>query len=274
MQQPATRTIALPAPRLLLLGIELTDVCNLKCSKCWSQSPVLRPPRAKGYMSQELFQKILDDLNAHHHTCKLVVALSYAGESMLHPKFAEFSKAAAAMGFAHLQLATNGTQLNARSNQVLLENYTQIAVSIHKNANMHRVMEKAKTLFHARRGLVPSIRLNMVAEEFTEGDLQQISMKMRGHCDNIKIFTYITEDMHSAMERLPLWPVCPSMYTYLAVLWNGDTLPCCHVLSPGNWSLGSLQKASLKTIFHGAAYQRLREGQTEGTICHTCEVRR
>lgn len=224
-------------------------------------------------MSKELFERILNDLNHHHFTAGMIVALSYAGESMLHPQFEEFSRAAANMGFARLQLATNGTKLNPHNDQVLIDNYTELAISIHKQPCMPRVLEKAKTLFHMRRGMIPTIRLNMVAEEFTENELQHISAKMRGHCDEIKIFTYITEDMKRGGSNQPVWPICSAMFTYLAVLWNGDTLPCCHVLSPGDWSLGSVNKTTLQGIFRGAAYERLRMGDTESTICHTCEIR-
>ncbi len=226
-------------------------------------------------MTSALFYKLMDELKAHHQTSKVVVALSYAGESMLHPQFEEFSRAAAKMGFSQLQLATNGTCLNPHNDKVLLDCYTQLAISVHNQpGHRARVLEKTKTLFHMRKGLVPSIRLNVVAEEFTEDELSQIEAKMRGHCDNIKVFTAISEDMRSSMDRSPTWPFCGSMYMYLAVLWNGETLPCCHLLSPGDWSLGSVTKNSLFSVFRGKAYQTLRTGNTEGTICHTCEIRR
>ena len=274
MQQRETGPVTFRTPSLRCLAIELTNVCNFKCSKCWSQSPSLYPPRPKGYMTRELFYKILEDIKAHYDPKEMCVAPSYAGESMLHPQFEEFALAMDKVGFREVQLATNGTCLNSHMNRVLLKAFDSIAISVHKQPGMGRVLQKARHLYTMRKGEYPRMRLNVVAEEFTQNDLNMIAVKMRGYSDGVKIITYISEDMKTAMQKPGTWPVCMSLCMYMAVLWNGETLPCCHILSPGNWTLGNVEKTSLRSVFRGAAYAALRVGDVKGTPCEFCEVRR
>jgi radical SAM protein with 4Fe4S-binding SPASM domain len=224
-------------------------------------------------MTSELFYKILDEIKTHHNPSEMCVAPSYAGESMLHPKFEEFVLAMHAMGFREVQIATNGTCLNKHMNKVLLKAFDSIAISVHKQPGMGRVLLKARQLYAMRKGEYPRMRLNIVAEEFTQNDLNMIAVKMRGYTDGVKIITYISEDMKTAQQKPSTWPVCMSMSMYMAVLWNGETLPCCHILSPGNWTLGNVEKTSLQAVFKGRAYAALRSGELAGTPCEGCEVR-
>lgn len=273
MQQRETGPVTFRTPSLRCLAIELTNACNLKCAKCWSQSPSLYPARPKGCMTSELFYKILDEIKTHHKASEMVVAPSYAGESMLHPKFEEFVLAMHAMGFREMQIATNGTCLNKHMNKVLLKAFDSIAISVHKQPGMGRVLLKARRLYAMRKGEYPRMRLNIVAEEFTQNDLNMIAVKMRGYTDGVKIISYISEDMKTAQKKPSTWSVCTSMSMYMAVLWNGETLPCCHILSPGNWTLGNADKTSLRRVFRGNAYASLRAGNVTGTPCEFCEVR-
>jgi len=264
------------APSLRCLAIELTNNCTFKCAKCWSQSPNLFPARPKGYMTAELFYKILDEVkhDSHFKKAGMAVAPSYGGEAMLHPRFEEFSRALANSGFEQVQIATNGTQLNTHNDEVLLKYYTSIAVSVHKQPGMWRTLQKARELYKRRKGKSPPIRLNIVAEEFTQNDFNDIAVKMRGWCDGAKIISYISEDLKMAGGRKPDGQPCLSMSTYLGVMWNGETVPCCHILNPGEWSLGNVAKTSLKDVFFGQTYNKLRNGFMQDTLCEKCEVRR
>jgi organic radical activating enzyme len=63
-------------PVLLNVSIEPTNDCNLNCSYC------LRTKREIGYMSMNLFKKIIRQIPPY-----VRVALSFGGESILHPNF-------------------------------------------------------------------------------------------------------------------------------------------------------------------------------------------
>jgi radical SAM protein with 4Fe4S-binding SPASM domain len=261
--------------KLLLVAIEPTNTCQLHCSVCWSQTPTMHPARPKGFMSQELLDKIVDELKQEFDYKKVTVGLSYGGEPTLHPRFPEMAKTCHDVGFKNLQLPTNGILLNKRMNQVLLDNFTELAISIHKSPHMSRVVEKVKQL-HAQRGqkFTPSIRANLVIEEFTQNELNQLEQKLSGHVDALRCISYITEDMQTVCEHSPLWPLCASTYVYMGIMWNGDVLPCCHLLSPGHWSLGNVAKGTIRKVWLSPPYKALRQGRFGGTICERCQIRR
>lgn len=226
-------------------------------------------------MSQELFAKIIQELKSDFDYKKITVGLSYGGEPTLHPHFAEMAKIAHDVGFKNLQLPTNGILLSKRMNQVLLDNFTELAISLHKSPYLPRVLDKVKKLY-AQRGpkFTPSIRANIVIEEFTQNELNQLEQKLSGHVDAFRCISYITEDMKTVCEHSPLWPLCASCYVYMAILWNGDVLPCCHILSPGHWSLGNVTKDSIRKVWLSPPYKALRQGRFGGTICERCDIRR
>lgn len=273
----ASKLTFLPSPVLRYLAIELTNNCNLKCSICWAQNPKLYPPRPKGYMTEELFNKILDDLECECHVRSMYIALSYAGESLLHPKFINYLKKLSTINPHRIQLATNGILLNKKIMNALLDAEAEIAVSLHKSKHLTKVLRKTKQFYHLKqqRQVNCSIRVNIVAEEWTQADIDMFIAKMHRDVDQIKLITYITEDMRTAMPHPTTWPLCPSHFSYLAVLWNGETYPCCHILSaPSDFSMGNVNETSIKNIFKGKAFERLRYTTQEDTPCETCQVRR
>jgi sulfatase maturation enzyme AslB (radical SAM superfamily) len=261
---------------LKYVSIELTNVCNLKCSMCWSQTPRLNRSRTPGYMDTALFHKVIDELKP---ATNYVVALSYAGEATLHPDFIEFSKTAHKCGFEKLQLATNGTTLsNPTIREIILNCYSEVAVSIHKTPMQPKIITNLIQLTKENNmvegALYTDLRANIVTSEYTAGELYQIETVLRHNRIKIKKVDAITEDLQCNCEKTIVYPECPSMYSYLAVLWNGDTLPCCHILSSGDWSLGNVNEHTLKEVFYGEGYQRLRVGDQAGTPCLKCTVRR
>lgn len=261
--------------RLGLVAIEPTNTCQLQCGVCWSQRPKLHPARPKGFMPKELLDKILMELKRDFDTKNITVGLSYGGESMLHPEFEQFARACHDVGFKNLQLPTNGIMLNEARNQVLLDNFTELAISIHKSPHLPRVIEKTKKLYLQRgQKFTPSIRANIVMEEFTQKELDRLGQQLANCVDAIRSVTAISEDMKGQCDKSPMWPLCASTYVYMAILWNGDVLPCCHILSPGHWSLGNVAKDTLRKVWLSPPYKALRQGRFGGTICERCQIRR
>jgi molybdenum cofactor biosynthesis enzyme MoaA len=164
---------------LKYVAIELTNVCNLKCKVCWSQSPTLRKPRKKGYMTQTLFQKVLVELakDAKFHS----VALHYAGESTLHPQFELFSNLAHNCGFGELTLATNGTLLDEATRQTIIRCYDAVAVSLHNTPHLKQAITNLKLLLKEAGVKARGIRANIVIEEFTATELYQLKYQLSGY---------------------------------------------------------------------------------------------
>jgi len=85
---------------LRTVSIEPTNHCNLHCSFCTSK-------RSKGYMTIELYKKIINQLHP-----RISLALSFGGESGLHPDFEWMVRYASKKQFRNLSLYTNGYTLN------------------------------------------------------------------------------------------------------------------------------------------------------------------
>jgi MoaA/NifB/PqqE/SkfB family radical SAM enzyme len=56
----------------------------------------------------------------------------------------------------------------------------------------------------------------------------------------------------------PVYSGCYSLHSYMAVLWNGDVVPCCHCVS-GNRVVGNVFESSLSEVWHSREYRTLRE---------------
>jgi MoaA/NifB/PqqE/SkfB family radical SAM enzyme len=55
----------------------------------------------------------------------------------------------------------------------------------------------------------------------------------------------------------PIYSDCYSLHSYMAILWNGDVVPCCHCVS-GNRVMGNVLESSLLGVWHNDKYKNLR----------------
>jgi radical SAM protein with 4Fe4S-binding SPASM domain len=268
-------------PMISGVAIELTNYCQLRCNKCWSQSPQLREPREKGFMTETLFDKVLAETVAiakhSDRFDRMIVALSYGGESLLHPLFTKFAEKFGKTKFTRKQIVTNGLLLaDEKMRQVLIDNFAEIAISIHNVPQLPQVIENTRAFVNQFKGHEPTVfRANIVDEEFkTQYGLQKVKKELEGFGVAVKVMSAITEDMSRFLDDSKFRPeLCFVPYWYMGVLWNGDVVPCCHVLSPGRWSLGNVSDRSLQDVFDDEPYKRLRSGFYEGTLCERCTIR-
>jgi sulfatase maturation enzyme AslB (radical SAM superfamily) len=257
---------------LKYVAIELTNNCNLKCKVCWSQTPTLREPRVKGYMQKELFQKVIKELSVDPEMHS--VALHFAGESTLHPDFQEYSYTAKDCHFGELSLATNGTLLTSEARKTLVDCYDKLAISLHNTPKLSGIIDNYVALTKEAGDKARGYRINIVKDEYSPSELYKLNYNLSKHNLTVKEIAALSEDMHCNIVRTQYYPMCPNKYYYMAVLWNGDTLPCCHLISSGTWSLGNVAEKSLHDVFYGYKYKRLRQGHEKNTPCQNCTVRR
>ncbi|MBU1209506.1 MAG: radical SAM protein [Proteobacteria bacterium] len=88
-------------------NIDLTNRCNLRCPICFANANV------QGYVYEPTYEQVLEML-AMVRNIKPVfppgVQFS-GGEPTIHPRFLDILKATRAMGFSHLQIASNGIRI-------------------------------------------------------------------------------------------------------------------------------------------------------------------
>ncbi len=90
-----------------LCNIDLTNRCNLKCPICFANA------NAAGYVFEPTYEQILYEFAVLRAQRPIPVnAIQFAGgEPTIYPKFVETVKAARDMGFAQIQMATNGIRI-------------------------------------------------------------------------------------------------------------------------------------------------------------------
>lgn len=103
----------------IILAIEPTSVCNLRCTMCFQADERLRRNRKlMGFMDRALYEKIIEEAAA-----KGVggVVLASRGEPLLHKEIADFVRIAKDAGILDVKLNTNATKLTAERSRQLLD---------------------------------------------------------------------------------------------------------------------------------------------------------
>lgn len=266
--------------------IEITNICNLRCSFCPGTG------REKEFMPPERFRLLAEKLRGHVGYLYLHVM----GEPLLHPRLEEILSIAADLGF-RVCLTTNGTLLAERGETVLTAvGVHKVSVSLH-SAEGNGMEDMAAYLSAAwdfsRRasaaGIICALRLwNLGGAE----------------ARNEEILSFLGERVGSwplslpqprrgswrLGERLYLeqaerfdWPdlsapetgtrFCLGLREQIAVLCDGTVVPCC-LDHEGDVPLGNLLEQSLEEILEGPRARALVRGFSEGrppeALCRRC----
>ncbi|MFM8316380.1 MAG: radical SAM protein, partial [Deltaproteobacteria bacterium] len=102
------------------INIEITNVCNLKCSFC------VEPERKVGFMTEALFRKVLTEVAP----LTRIITFHVLGEPLLHPEIGKFISLANDAGLK-VFLVTNGTLIKKRAKELLHPALRQINFSLH-----------------------------------------------------------------------------------------------------------------------------------------------
>ena len=254
-------------PLLHSVAIELTNHCNLKCPVCWSQNPQLHPPRPQGFMRPELYKSVIDQLTDYYqetHT-RIDLCLNYGGESLLHPSFDELLTYAKQKRAFRIRLITNGLLLHRHINLIL-------RYGILMNFSYHQVPEDLEKIRDQNiRSMIARRRkrFNVAVVDGEAPGLYEEAKEKFGHM--VYSYPLITEDLKYADGKRKGDPFCKSPFHYMAILWNGDTWPCCHLLSSDFPSLGNVNDRGVIEIWEGEEYNHLRRSP-EDYPCRNCEL--
>src|SRR5574343_405021 len=104
------------------IRIEITNICNLKCIMCPQSYDACG--RKKGFMTTQLFEKIIDDISSDERTKDGIVGFHITGEPTLHKDIHHFIKYTTDRGMK-IRLNTNATKLNGEMSLGLIKNGLQ-----------------------------------------------------------------------------------------------------------------------------------------------------
>lgn len=267
--------------RFKKIYIEITNICNLKCSFC---PPTKRQPK---FIKTNEFEEILNKIKPYTD----YIYLHVKGEPMLHPEFCEIIKIAEQKDFK-INITTNGTFLKEFQNFILQESrIRQINISLHSHSkeegiddeeylkNILNFAAKAKKqgeIYVALRlwNMEENNSLNMQnrknkeilekIEEFFKLDykIEEVFIKGKG----IKIADKIFLNFETKFE----WPdienttdyqsgYCLGLVDQIGILADGTVVPCC-LDENGVINLGNIFTRDLEEIISSEKAVKIIEG--------------
>lgn len=280
-------------PRFRQIYLEITNVCNLRCSFCPAGS------RAAGFLSRENFLLALDRLRPY--TDYLYFHLK--GEPLLHPLLTEFLALAGERGFL-VTLTTNGVLLPKLAPALLkAPALRQLNLSLHsyqREAHGDAPSYVAQAADYARRAAAAGKHtifrvwtldhrrhadeaqrelLDLLGREFPEkGDLtarsRQRSVALAPH-----IFVSFQERFRWPSLDSPAIPgpgSCHGAGWMLGVLWDGTVVPCC-LDGEGECPLGNIFGQDMEEILSSPSFREMSQGFRERRVtqelCRRCGYR-
>ena len=266
--------------------IEITNICNLRCSFCPGTGRVGR------FMTAEEFRVLAEKLRGRVSYLYLHVM----GEPLLHPRLGELLSIGAEKGF-RVCLTTNGTLLG-KTEDVLLSAPAlhKVSVSLHsaEGNGVEELTDYLGTAWDfavraARAGIICALRLwNIGGAEARNGEILSFLADRLG--------TYpldLPQPRQGSWklgERLYLeqaekfdWPdleapemgtrFCLGLREQAAVLCDGTVVPCC-LDHEGDVPLGNLLEQELEDILDSPRARALVRGFSEGKpseeLCRRC----
>lgn len=236
----------------LRMAVELTNHCNFACTYCPHSTrgqptpdDVNRFDRAQGFMSDETFGLCLANARKYAHS----VSISFFGEQMLHPRFADLIRSVPPRRPYQLITNTNGSLLTERSLETLkLFDVVRFSIDSADSDSFERLRPGGAILtIGGKRGVN---RYRALAEKIEHW------LSLPDHPPTCLVYVKTQSNRDAVQEYLDHWlPLMPpddhvivkSVLSYggavkdpymtenpctiprddrLVVAWNGDCTPC------------------------------------------------
>jgi len=289
---------ACPLPGPLVMYVEPTSLCNLRCQFCPTGYKDLRSQRPNGQMKLELVYKILVDLQNWGHRPKRIIFYK-DGEPLVHTGFPALVRwFYMAKVTDSLWTKTNGLNLAPELNQKLVScGLNWIGVSINGlNEQDYQTKTRTRVDFkklvagvrdlYDRRGKV-HLYVKLLDSGFSESEIQQfydIFQPISDTCAVEKMHNWSTNGGKDLMmgqhpdtfEGIPLVEkiACPVPFYHMVINWDGTIEPCVEDWQHGEM-LGDVNLQSLEQIWGSLAMQKfwlmhLRGNRQLSPICGRC----
>jgi radical SAM protein with 4Fe4S-binding SPASM domain len=274
--------VSIYKPKIKIAHVELTNACNLKCKMCYSRK------RSKGFMEWNLFQKVIDEF-AELEVPDL--ALHYAGESLLHPDFRDMLKYAMEKHhrFKSIGWFDNGMLFDTEIADLVVElGVDEITFSLEglgeandsvRIGSKYAVVAANINYLIQKRGKQskPSIIIHMTDVGQNKQTIADCADYWVNKVNVVTVSSCLDSNLQASNIKNPAhFKMCHSPFEFMAVLWNGDVVPCCHDLE-GKLTLGNVTNVTIKKVWNSSSYRTLRKNCATNTfpeseICYTCNA--
>ncbi len=229
--------------------IEVTNVCNLKCTTCYSH----QDGREKRFMSLKVFKKIVQEIP--HPETKTISLYNY-GEPLMHPDIWEMVLYAKKSHIKNVKIATNGTYLTARKSLELIKWWLDY-LSISVDGTTQEVYEKFRIWGNIKEVLLHTKQMVKLKKKLRAGpdiELQFIIMSHNQHqvglveelartlwVDYLRYKTVLIKDQ-KWWDLLPgdkkysryhpntkKKSTCHKPEEWIVINVDGEVIPCCYI---------------------------------------------
>ncbi len=279
--------------------IEITNICNLKCSFCPSTK------RKPEFMSIETFNKILDQIKTYTE----YIYMHVKGEPLLHPEIDKFLDLSYKKGFK-VNITTNGTLISRVKDKIMLKPaLRQINFSLHsfygnegydKEEYMKQILSFVREA-RDRSDVIISLRLwNLEHENAIDSEqkrnhelLELIEKEFSLDCqleiaDISARGMRIADKVYLNQDYAFKWPdldekeddgagFCLGLRDQVAILVDGTVVPCC-LDGEGIINLGNVNNSDFLDIIEGERTKNIYNGFSKRyaveELCRKCGYRK
>jgi len=269
----------------LFLDIDITDLCNLKCSFCLRQSNPELIQNKK--MRLSLFRKIIDEGSRNGlYGCKL----SIIGEPLIHEHIFSMIKYAKENGLIDVYFNTNATLLTedvahklVESNldrlSISFEGYTKDVYERYRiGSNYSKVLNNIKRLQYVKKELGvnhPKVRVQTVLLPELKDSIGEYINFWKPLVDEVGFLDYQPRIEKKKVMQTD-WE-CQQLYQRMGILVDGTIMPCNHD-ERKLCALGNAKDSSIKDAWHSHKLGLLRLQHKIGAshlvgCCKDCYLR-
>lgn len=266
--------------------VELTNKCNLKCKMC----PRNYQDVKYGFMRQELFEKIIDDMALFG---PLTLVPFFRGEPLLHPKFLEFISYVKRKKNIQIQLATNATLLDTKTaDRILRLGIDFISFSldstkkeeyerIRRDSDYDRVIEYINNFIKKKKRQklkLPEIQVSIVKTQENQHLIKEFIRHWINQVDRVRV--YYEHSQRGTFGKLKLSDQilkkrrpCLKPLTDIVVYWDGTIALCNH-----DWKregeIGMI-KSTIEQVWNSSKYHKIRlmhyNRKITDKVCKNCD---
>lgn len=272
----------------LLVDVELSSVCNLRCPMCYTISDVFKEHVNTKLMDWELYTRIIDEIAGKVPALRL----SLRGEATLHKKFVEAIAYAKQKGIKEVSTLTHGGRLDedffARiveagldwitiSIDGLGEQYEAVRKPLKFSDQLDRI--KAMHAYKATRGLKrPVIKVQSIWPAIRDNP-QAYYDTFAPYTDLVAfnpLIDYLGNDDRIEYEDNF---TCPQQYQRLVIGADGLVMKCSND-EENREIIGDLKTQSVHQVWHGPEMTQVRAAQKrsggflESPVCRKCYLPR
>lgn len=278
-----------PSDFPLLVDIELSSVCNLKCPMCYTITDEFKRQVNVTLMDWELYTKIIDEIGGKVPA----IRLSLRGEAMLHPKFVEAIRYAKDHGIKEVSTLTNGGKLTLPYFQKMVEagiDWITISVDgtgesyerVRKPLKFDDLLDKIKAIkqYKEEHGLKrPVIKVQGIWPAIVESGPETYYNTFAPCADLVAfnpLIDYLSNDTN--IEYLEEF-TCPQQYQRLVIGADGLVMKCSND-EENREVIGDIKEEAVHQVWHGEKMQAERNmhlqprGFMQSAVCRKCYLPR